>query len=144
MAFAGYQTGSSYSNCDYYKRDYYYSTTYNHELQDYEPSIYIRNNTYSHSGNFKGASNLSTKTAPDSVNHNAVIKGIPISGKLIPTPYYIPDDFVFIQIDIASNNQNIQQYDTVTISGSEVYTVIEGSYNQTTRTRGILFCARTT
>ena len=39
--------------------------------------------------------------------------------------------------------QNIQQYDTVTISGSEVYTVIDGAYNQTTRTRGILLCART-
>ena len=144
LAFAGYQTGSSYANTDYYKQDYYYSTTYNHELNADEPSIYYRNNTYSTSSNFKGGNNLSTKTSPDSVNHNAVIKGIPISGKLIPTPYYIPDDFVFIQIDIATNNQNIQQYDTVTISGSEVYTVIEGSYNQTTRTRGILFCARTT
>ena len=117
---------------------------YNHELANDEPAIYIRNNTYGNNGNFKGSSNLSTKTSPDSVNHNAVIKGIPISGKMIPTPYYIPDDFVFIQIDIASNNQNIQQYDTVTISGSEVYTVIEGSYNQTSRTRGVLFCARTT
>ena len=144
MAFAGYQTGNTYSNSDYYKQDYYYATTYTHELSANEPSIYVRNNTYAHSGNIKGMSNLSTKTPPDSVNHNAVIKGIPISGKLIPTPYYIPDDFVFIQIDIANNNQNIQQYDTVTISGSEVYTVIEGSYNQTTRTRGILFCARTT
>ena len=144
MAFAGYQTGSTYSLTEYYKQDYYYATTYTHKLAADEPSIYVRNNTYAHSGNIKGMSNLSTKTPPDSVNHNAVIKGIPISGKLIPTPYYIPDDFVFIQIDIANNNQNIQQYDTVTISGSEVYTVIEGSYNQTTRTRGILFCARTT
>jgi len=143
MAFAGYQTGSTYSNTEYYKQDYYYATSYTHKLAADEPSIYYRNNTYAHSGNIQGMSNLSTKTPPDSVNHNAVIKGIPISGKLIPTPYYLPDDFVFIQIDIASNNQNIQQYDTVTISGSEVYTVIEGSYNQTTRTRGILFCART-
>ena len=144
MAFAGYQTGSSYANTDYYKQDYYYSTTYNHELAADEPSIYYRNNTYSTNSNFKGGNNLSTKTDPDSVNHNAVIKGIPISGKMIPTPYYMPDDFVLIQIDNSTNNQNIQQYDTVTISGSEVYTVIEGSYNQTTRTRGILFCARTT
>ena len=87
---------------------------------------------------------LSAKTSPDSLNYNAVIKGIPISGKMIPVPYYMPDDFVLIQFDNATANKNIQQYDTVTISGSEVYTVIEGSYSQSSRTRGILFCARTT
>ena len=48
-----------------------------------------------------------------------------------------------IDFDYASPSANIQQGDTVTISGSEVYTVIQGSYDQTTRTRGILFCART-
>ena len=49
-----------------------------------------------------------------------------------------------INFDYASPGANIQQGDTVTISGSEIWTVITGSYTQTTRTRGILFCARTT
>ena len=85
-----------------------------------------------------------TNISPDVLNHNAVIKGIPISSQIVPCPYYLPDDFVLIQFDHASPGQNIQQYDTVTISGSEVYSVIDGAYNQTDRTRGILFCARTT
>ena len=143
-ALGGYQSGSSYANTDYYKIDRYYATTYNHELDADEPAIYLRNNTHNSNGNFKGRNTLAgAKTSPDSLNYNAVIKGIPISAKMIPVPYYIPDDFVLIQFDNATANQNIQQYDTVTISGSEVYTVIEGSYSQSNRTRGILFCART-
>ena len=78
------------------------------------------------------------------LDFNAVIKGIPINSKLIPFPFYVPDDFVLIQFDYASPSANIQQGDTVTVSASEVYEVIAGSYNQTDRTRGILFCARTT
>lgn len=81
-------------------------------------------------------------TVDSAANFNAVIKGIPLNGNLIPTPYYIPDDFVLIEFDYSVNSTNIQQGDTITISGSEVYTVITGSYNQTTRTRGILFCGR--
>ena len=82
---------------------------------------------------------------PDSLNFNAVIKGIPLTSQFVPCPFYLPDDFVLIQFDNAQPGQNIQQFDTVTITeGSEVYTVINGSYNQTTRTRGILLCARTT
>jgi hypothetical protein len=68
---------------------------------------------------------------------------LPISGCLLPIPYYLPDDFVLIQFYYNAANANIQQGDTITISPSEVYTVITGSYNQTTVTRGILFCART-
>lgn len=77
-------------------------------------------------------------------NSNKVLKGIPLNGLLLPVPYYIPDDFVLIQFHYSAPAANIQQGDTVTISGSEVYTVICGSYNQTDATRGILFCARTT
>lgn len=78
------------------------------------------------------------------LDFNAVIKGIPINSQLIPFPFYMPDDFVLIQFDYATPSANIQQGDTVTISASEIYEVIVGSYNQTDRTRGILFCARTT
>ena len=49
-----------------------------------------------------------------------------------------------IDFDVSTPQANIQQGDTITVSGTEVYTIITGSYNQTSRTRGILFCARTT
>lgn len=81
---------------------------------------------------------------PDSTNFNAVIKGIPLSAKMAPVPYYLPNDFAMIDFDVATPAANIQQGDTITVSASEIYTVITGSYNQEDRTRGILFCARTT
>jgi hypothetical protein len=104
--------------------------------------LYVRNNaTTSHRG--RGGDNSITGMSTTS-NFNAVIKGIPINAQFVPIPYYMPDDFVLIDFDYALPSANILQGDTITISPSEVYTVITGSYNQTTRTRGILFCARTT
>ncbi len=124
-----------------FKSTYYRSTSCPQGSNVYDASIYLRNNaTTSNRGN-GGENNIDY--LPSSANFNAVIKGIPISTHLIPCPYYIPDDFVLIDFDYATPSSNIQQGDTITISGSEVYTVITGSYNQTTRTRGILFCART-
>ena len=55
----------------------------------------------------------------------------------------MPDDFVVIDFNIPISAQEIKQGDTITLSGSEVYTVITGSYNQSNETAGILFCART-
>ena len=76
------------------------------------------------------------------ISFNAVIKGMPMSSKLVPCPYYMPDDFALIDFRYNLGGVNIQQGDTVTISGSEVYEVIVASYNQSTVTRGMLFCAR--
>lgn len=76
-------------------------------------------------------------------NYNAVIKGLPLNGNLVPCPYYLPDDFVMIDFKYSQSATNIQQGDTITISGSEVYEVITGSYNQYANTSGLLFCART-
>jgi hypothetical protein len=84
----------------------------------------------------------SNQSVTSGANYNAVIKGIPLSTVMVPCPYYLPDDFVLIDFDSATDQQIIQQGDTITVSGGEVYTVITGSYNQTGRTRGILFCAR--
>ena len=107
--------------------------------------IYVRNNTQDdpYVNRSDGGWNLSDNL-PDSTNYNAVVKGIPLQAAFIPTPYYMPDDFVLIDFHHNAPSANIQQYDTVTISGSEVYTVIQGSYDQTGSTDGILFCARTT
>lgn len=124
------------------KSTFYRSTSYPQTTSQYDTNLYVRNNvTTSNRGN--GGYSGTTDYLPSSTNFNAVIKGIPINTNLIPCPYYLPDDFVLIDFDYAVPSANIQQGDTITIGGSEVYTVITGSYNQTTRTRGILFCART-
>jgi hypothetical protein len=116
----------------------------------YTSSAYPTSNTeFNFTPYFRGSSNSTGKgqfgqgTLSSNVYFNAVIKGIPLNPILVPSPYYIPDDFVLIDFEYNIPNANIQQGDTITISGSEVYTVITGSYNQTTTTRGLLFCART-
>jgi hypothetical protein len=120
-----------------------YYTSVNAPLNSFPYSnacIYTRNNAITSN---RGNNSYNTQYLSSSTNFNAVIRGIPLNPNIIPCPYYIPDDFVLIDFDYATPSTNIQQGDTVTISESEVYTVITGSYNQNTRTRGILFCART-
>lgn len=129
----------------------YVSITYPNAFNPSSNRIYYRNsnipvrtiggtNSTANSNERFGNSSISSDA-----NFNAVIKGIPLNSTLVPCPYYIPDDFVLIDFDYGVPSANIQQGDTITISGSEVYTVITGSYNNTNtnRTRGMLFCART-
>jgi len=81
------------------------------------------------------------------VYYNAVIKGIPLNAKFAPAPYYIPDDFVLINFEYHTTDTNIQLGDTITVSGTEIYTVITASYDYDSglgMTRGIAFCGRTT
>ena len=128
----------NYYNQTYKKTTYPSNALGQNNTSEYM-GIYLRNSSTSRgSGGYSSQEYL-----PSATNFNAVIKGIPLNAMLAPCPYYIPDDFVLIDFDYASPSANIQQGDTITISGSEVYTVIQGSYNQDTRTRGILFCART-
>lgn len=75
-------------------------------------------------------------------HRKSVIKGIPINAGLVPTPFYIPDDFCLIDMTLDQSEQNIRQGDTITVSGSEIYKVITGSYNKQEQTAGIFFCAR--
>jgi len=139
FGYLQHKQGNSYSDMVNYKETYYRPNSYPFAGGNNSVGIYLRNSTADRAS---GGENY-TENLTSAVNYNAVIKGIPINAMLAPCPYYIPDDFVLIDFDYPSPSANIQQGDTVTISGSEVYTVITGSYNQTTRTRGILFCART-
>ena len=107
-----------------------------------EATIYSRNGGFKNEGELT-TSNTSYGNKYSITTYNSVIKGIPINGNLIPCPYYMPDDFVLIDFKITASGQDIKQGDTITISGSEVYTVITGSYNKYNETAGILFCART-
>jgi len=88
-----------------------------------------------------------------SANFYKPLKGIPLSVNISPIPYYLPDDFVAIPFDITPGQANIRAGDIITISASEVYEVVQYSYTQLAetydgitdnRTKGTLFCARTT
>jgi hypothetical protein len=91
---------------------------------------------------FNGAS--SSIDVNSSTEYNAILKGLPLSHEAAPVPYYIPDDMVILDFSITTPSANIQPGDTITVSASEVYTVITGAYSQTGGTKGILMCARTT
>ena len=136
----GYVGSDSGSTLTPYKSTLYRSSSHLQTSNPYDSNVYVRNNASTSNRGNGGYNDL--EYLPSASNFNAVIKGIPICTNLIPVPYYIPDDFVLIDFDYGTPSANIQQGDTITISGSEVYSVITGSYNQTTRTRGILFCAR--
>jgi hypothetical protein len=138
FGYSGYQN-DVYSTT--YKSTNYYSNSYPQTSSSSGSTLYLRSNATTSSRNNGGYGDFDFLSS--ATNFNATIKGIPLNTTLIPVPYYLPDDFVLIDFDYAAPSANIQQGDTVTISGSEVYTVITGSYNQTDRTRGILFCART-
>lgn len=137
----GYDEYESDTYGNTYVQDTYEARTYSHTIAADSVNIYYRPG-----GTDTRTTGGYVNTGPDKLDtgsdFNAVIKGIPLSTKMIPCPYYLPDDFVIIQFDYNQTNANIQQGDTITISGSEIYKIIEASYNQTTRTRGILFCAR--
>ena len=81
------------------------------------------------------------------------IKGIPLLNAFAPTPYYMPDDFVMIQVGTAPGLTEFKVGDTITVSGSEIYTIIVAKVeNSVTGLDGVssgsaigmLFCARTT
>lgn len=103
--------------------------------------IYYRDST-SRGRSYTNQSGYNINRLSNDLDFNAVIKGIPLSARLMPVPYYLPDDFVLIDFYYNVSGVNIQQGDTITISGSEQYTVITGSYRQTGGTGGILFCGR--
>ena len=84
-------------------------------------------------------------------NYYKPIKGIPIMSSFVPCPYYIPDDFVLIQVATPPGLTAFRPGDTITVSGSEKYTVILGCYSQSQEglneiagdtTVGMLFCGR--
>ena len=151
-ALMGYSPGSG-SGADKEAYTLWRSNTYglsSTSWNDTYPRIYYRNNQTDGNpsrGNYsEGNFDYSDPglDMPDRLNYNAIIKGIPIHTGFVPVPYYLPDDFVLIQFEHQSPDQNIQQYDTITVDNNEIYSVIDGAYNQTSKTRGILFCARTT
>ena len=141
----GYMPLDDSGYCSKYKTTEYESNTYPEQANIDNVGIYYRNRIDAPlRSNALSSGTGTSELMPASTDFNAVIKGIPIQAKWLPMPYFIPDDFVFIDFNYGTPSANIQQGDTITVSASEIYTVITGSYNQTSRTRGIVFCARTT
>ena len=140
----GYQSYAS--NEESYVDTIYQSMSYRQDMSINRARVYYRSEdqpiTFKGGYPYNTELNGTSRVSPEA-NFNAVIKGLPINAHLIPCPYYIPDDFGLIEFYYNAANANIQQGDTFTISPSEVWTVITASYNQTTVTRGIAFCART-
>jgi len=146
-AEAGYEpmgsgsTGSSWYSLNTSPREsVYMATSYPHTSSTYQRSqtMYYRTNDATEPNTRNRGIGM-----PDESNFNAIISGIPLNSTYVPVPYYLPDDFVLVQFENASPSLNVQQGDTLVVqSGVEEYVVIQGSYNQTVKTRGILFCAR--
>lgn len=138
-AFYGYMRGHTATN---YMADIY---THNINTDDSNTSsVYYRNNTYD---KYNG------KEIDSSADWFKPIKTIPLSQKMIPCPYYIPDDFAILQVSTTPGLISFRPGDTVTISASEVYTIIVASYESqqtgfdgiaNNTTTGTLFLARTT
>ena len=148
LIFETYVNGSSQDTIRTAEFGHQNDSSTGYKAASYHSSINLTSGTQEYfTPYFRGAANstkgLNNGTLSSQTYYNAVIKGLPLNPLLIPSPYYIPDDFVLIDFTYNVPNANIQQGDTITISGSEVYTVITGAYSQDTTTRGILFCART-
>ena len=97
--------------------------------------------------------NYANRIGTIGVGYHKPIKGLPINNQLVPCPFYMPDDFVMIQAELTPGATIFRTGDTVTISGSEVYTIIvaDNLVNQTgldevvnNTANGMIFAARTT
>ena len=139
-AYFGYMRGDSTANEHVY--DHYYNNI--REGTNNATAIYYRNSTYDTN------QGISVDAAAD---YYKPIKTIPVSQRMIPCPYYLPDDFVLLQVATTPGLTEFRPGDTVTVSGSEIYEVIQAAY-QTQQTgldgvsnnssEGMLFLARTT
>ena len=121
--------------------------TYSHNIDDTSHdvrTIYYRNSTYDGNDGQYVSSNA---------DWFKPIKTIPQSAKMIPCPYYLPDDFVILQVSTTPGLTSFRPGDTITVSGSEVYTVVYPVYEtqqngldgvNNNSTMGTLFLARTT
>ena len=150
----GYLRAGRYSNVTNRLSSYYVSNIdYRITNNSNEIYTYYRNSTYDKAyGYIDDFQIVSDLTNSVGVNYYKPIKGIPICNQLSPCPYYIPDDFVFIQAEVVPGSVEFAVGDTVTIDSSESYTVIladnekdqDGldSSQPNSFANGMLFCAR--
>lgn len=116
---------------------------------------YYRNSNYDGMQSAQVSLNYAdrNKYVSSSSNYYKPIKGIPISNQLMPCPYYLPDDYIMLQVATSPGLTAFRPGDTITISPSEIYEVILAGYQTSqngldnvegNNSMGMLFCARTT
>ena len=114
---------------------------------------YYRNSTYDSYTYTDSTYGTTTNAMSSSADYYKPIKGLPINTAILPIPYYLPDDFVMLQVATTPGLISFRTGDTVTISGSEIYEIIVASYESQQNgldnvnnksTIGMLFMARTT
>lgn len=116
---------------------------------------YYRNSTYDGYQSSQTSLNYAdrNKTVSSSANYYKPIKGIPISNHLMPCPYYLPDDYIMLQVATSPGLTAFRPGDTITVSPSEIYEIVLAGYQTAqngldnvngNNSIGMLFCARTT
>lgn len=104
--------------------------------------LYYRNSAYDQYGGNSIASEA---------DYYKPFKGLPINERMVPCPYYLPDDFVMLQVSTTPGLTQFRTGDTVTIGGTETYEIIRASYQtqqngldgvDNNSTIGMLFLAR--
>ena len=142
-AFYGYFRDSQAYNPDDFLDKYGCNIDTDNDHSE-EAVPYFRDSNYDQYGGFSVSSQA---------NYYRPIKGIPLSRKMIPVPYTLPDDFVLLQVSTSPGQTNFRPGDTITISASEVYEVIRAAWqtNQNSldnlddsSSMGMLLLARTT
>lgn len=104
--------------------------------------LYYRNSVYDqHNGN----------SVASGADYYKPFKGLPLNERMVPCPYYLPDDFVMLQVSTTPGLTQFRTGDTVTIGGTETYEIIRASYQtqqngldgvDNNSTIGMLFLAR--
>ena len=99
-------------------------------------------------------SDIPSQTAIDAAaDYYKPIKGLPLQNSWAPVPYYLPDDWVVIPFNVTPGATTFHTGDSIEVSASEIYQIIEVSYTINQKTfdgisqnscKGIAFCARTT
>jgi hypothetical protein len=141
------------------RNSYYTSTTiYESNIDsgnsDRNVITYYRNSTYDGTKNNHNTMNNSDriKTVSPLANYYKPMKGIPISNHLMPCPYYLPDDYIMLQVSTSPGLTEFRTGDTITISPSEMYEIILAGYQKSQNgldnidgnsSIGIIFAART-
>jgi plastocyanin len=143
--FIDYYTNNIYGlsgDSSQYKTGYYRNSSYD----DYQ--INQQNST-----NYNINDAIQTVSVSSSADYYRPFKGIPLNTNMMPCPYYLPDDFTIIQFSVTPGATAFRVGDTITVSGSEIYEIVQVYYttNNTAldgiadnTSKGIAFCARTT
>lgn len=142
-AFYGYYRDSNDNYTGWFQDDYDCNIDTNNSHTS-DAVTYFRDATYDQYNGYSVSS---------SADYYRPVKGIPLSRKMMPVPYTLPDDFALLQVSTSPGLTNFRPGDTITISPSEVYEVVRAAWvtNQNSldnvnegSSMGMLLLARTT